>query len=50
MGVRRERMRRLRVLFAVMMVVLAWSCSTKPPLRKGEVLIEDKGTAMDQDA
>jgi hypothetical protein len=38
-------MRRLRVLFAVMMVVLAWSCSTKPPLRKGEVLIEDKGTA-----
>lgn len=38
-------MRRLRVLFALMIVVLAWSCGTKPPLRKGEVLIEDKGTA-----
>ena len=38
-------MRRKSILFAVMIVVLAVSCTTKAPLRKGEVLLEDKGTA-----
>lgn len=35
------------VILAMVIVVLSLvtSCSTKPPLRKGEVLIEDKGTA-----
>ncbi|HCX96574.1 MAG TPA: hypothetical protein DHU26_06300 [Spirochaetaceae bacterium] len=34
-----------KFLLALMAVVLVMSCGTKPPLRKGEVLIEDKGTA-----
>jgi len=38
-------MRKKSILFTVMIVVLAVSCTTKAPLRKGEVLLEDKGTA-----
>lgn len=45
MGHKEESMKIWRVLLTVMAVMLAASCSTKAPLRKGEVLIEDKGTA-----
>lgn len=38
-------MRVWKVLLTVMIVMLVASCGTKAPLRKGEVLIEDKGTA-----
>lgn len=34
------------LLLAIATVFLAASCATKPPLRKGEVLLEDKGTAF----
>jgi hypothetical protein len=34
------------LLLAIAMVFLVASCATKPPLRKGEVLLEDKGTAF----
>jgi hypothetical protein len=34
------------LLLAIATVFLVASCATKPPLRKGEVLLEDKGTAF----
>jgi len=34
-----------KVVLAVMIVALIASCGTKAPLRKGDVLLEDKGTA-----
>lgn len=34
-----------KVVLAVMVVALIASCGTKAPLRKGDVLLEDKGTA-----
>ncbi len=34
------------LLIAVMVLLLTFSCATKAPLRKGEVLLEDKGTAF----
>jgi hypothetical protein len=42
--VKEKRMRNWRIFFAAMVVVIAASCTTRPPLRKGEILIEDKGT------
>ena len=36
----------LVLLLAIATVFLVASCATKPPLRKGEVLLEDKGTAF----
>jgi hypothetical protein len=47
---RRKMMRKTTVLVVSVLVVLlmlvATSCATKAPLRKGEVLLEDKGTAF----
>ncbi len=34
------------LVLAIATVFLVASCATKPPLRKGEVLLEDKGTAF----
>ncbi len=38
-------MKARKVVLIVLVAAVVISCGTKPPLRKGEVLIEDKGTA-----
>jgi len=47
--IRRKMMKKMSALAILAVIVAAMlltaSCATRPPLRKGEVLIEDKGTA-----
>ena len=38
-------MKARKAVLVLLVAALIISCGTKPPLRKGEVLIEDKGTA-----